>query len=225
MLPPSPPTPPEFWPTKPTNPSNIPRVALRMGDTSLLRRLATTTNKNRESELKMRTFGAAAVAVMAGFLVSCAPVPVRVAAAFNEADAKAMLPGGSSVTGSAFIRQQGGGVVSCAGGVVLLIPKTAYAGEWARHVYGADSGPGYRPAMLRGINFLDSDAFSRTVRTTNCDVSGRFNFDRVGDGCFYVVSKVTWTVGYETQGGSIMRSIELSGGEKKDIVLSPKSRS
>jgi hypothetical protein len=51
---------------------------------------------------------------------------------FDKAQAQRMLePGANSIRGSALMRQVGGGVVTCAGGQVFLMPVTEAAKEWA----------------------------------------------------------------------------------------------
>lgn len=165
------------------------------------------------------------MALTAIALSACGPATVKINAPFDENQAKAMLaPGKNQVSGSALIRQAGGGIVTCAGNMVLLMPVTEYAKQWARHVYGTDQN-GYRPTAGRGIEFEGADTFFKNVKSTNCDVEGKFTFQNIADGEFFVFTKINWTVqdqfGPVIQGGSIMRRIALSNGEKVETVLSP----
>lgn len=165
------------------------------------------------------------IALMAIALSACGPNKIKIAVPFDENQAKAMLaPGENQVNGSALIRQSGGGIVTCAGNIVILMPVTAYARQWAKHVYGTEQD-GYRPTAGLGLEFEGANTFFKNVKSTNCDVEGRFSFLNIADGEFYVFTKINWTVqdqfGPVIQGGSIMKKIALSGGEKVETVLSP----
>lgn len=155
-------------------------------------------------------------------LTGCANKPAVLATTFDlQAAEKQLQDGPNTVTGSALIRQSGGGVVTCAGGSVFLMPKTARAREWAFLVYGTSGPAGYRSASGRGISFDSTDRFFSTVRTATCDAQGNFKFARVGNGEFLLFTRITWMVGSSLQGGSIMRSVSLQNGESLDVVLSP----
>src|SRR6185295_686938 len=67
---------------------------------------------------------------------------VQLTSRFDEQEMKARLrPGKARISGNAFVRQNGGGVVTCAGSQVSLIPKTDYSAERIRAIYGnEDSG-------------------------------------------------------------------------------------
>jgi hypothetical protein len=147
---------------------------------------------------------------------------ITIKAPFDESQAKIMLlPGTNQIKGSGLIRQAGGGVVTCAGNNVILMPVTNCAREWAKHVFGSDIQGYYSTGMYRSITFSGADLFLNTVRLTNCDAAGFFNFTDVADGTFYVITRINWTVQNEIQGGSIMKSVTLSGGSKAEVTLSP----
>lgn len=141
---------------------------------------------------------------------------------FSLSEVEAQLkPGPNTVAGSAFVRQVGGGVVTCAGGSVYLMPITPYAREWAQHIY-ASQVEGYRPTQGRGIEFTNlSQQFAESIKTTTCNAQGFFEFSEVADGSYYAFTKVNWRVGGEIQGGSIMKSVAVRGGQKLNIVLAP----
>jgi hypothetical protein len=163
----------------------------------------------------------AALALM--LFTGCASKSVGLNTRFDSEAAKRQISDGTnSVRGSGLIRQAGGGVVTCAGNPVFLMPVTGTAKEWATHVYGSPQG-GYRPAGGRGVMFEGAEEFMSVVRTANCDVQGLFKFERVANGEFYVFTRVVWRVGGEMQGGSIMRPVDLTGGSSVDVVLSPSS--
>lgn len=154
-------------------------------------------------------------------LVGCGNRSAVLRAPFDEQAAQKQLTAGvNSIRGSALIRQQGGGVVTCAGNQVVLMPVTARAREWATEVFESTSG-GYRQAGGRGVVFDETDPFWRATREATCDAQGNFRFDGLPDGDFYVFTRITWRVGYNIQGGALMKSARLAGGVAHDVVLSP----
>ena len=81
--------------------------------------------------------------MLLALLTSCASTPsiVLVTNAFDAEEAALVFREGTgTISGSALIRQQGGGVVSCAGTTIMLLPATAYAAERIRALYGSTLG-------------------------------------------------------------------------------------
>ena len=147
--------------------------------------------------------------------------PIAIHASFNADEASALArPGVNMVSGSALIRQNGGGVVTCAGLPILLVPQTAYATERMTSIYG-NAQRGYN-SVNRKITFTpDPSTYMQMTRQTLCDAQGNFSFPDVADGSFYVISAITWAVGYAAQGGSLMQAVSVSGGQSQQVVLSP----
>ena len=134
-----------------------------------------------------------------------------------------LVPGGNAIRGSALIRQQGGGVVTCAGREVRLIPATAYARERMNLLYGSTT-QGYNPAFM-GRNLgeqAQNKEYLDATRRTTCDAQGFFRFDNVADGDYFVATAIVCQVRpYVSEGGALMHAVTLSGKEAKEIVLSP----
>ncbi|MCC2673071.1 MAG: Lipoprotein [Ramlibacter sp.] len=167
----------------------------------------------------MRVLAAVAAACV---LAGCATTTtVTLSQRFDAEVAEKMLkPGANAVTGSALIRQKGGGVVTCAGFKVHLVPVTAYAEERMRAIYGG----GKHADVSRRVTFTpDEPAYRQHTRETTCNAQGFFRFDNVSDGDFFVTSVVVWKVGqYEIpQGGGLMQRVTLKGGQTVDLTLSP----
>lgn len=158
---------------------------------------------------------------LAAMVTGCAPRVVNLSSSFDVGQAGRMTQKGVNIiTGSALIRQQGGGVVTCAGLPVSLIPSTAYADERIRVLYG-NNLRGYS-SVNQAVRFQpDPSTFYQLTKDTVCDAQGNFQFLNVADGTFYVVSRITWMVGYSAQGGSIMHQVTVQGGDAKQVVLSP----
>ena len=168
-----------------------------------------------------------AIALAAAVLLSgCAttqPRVVQMVFPFDDAAAaEAMKPGANAVKGNSFLRQRGGGVVTCAGAPVMLFPATRYAVERIKHLYG-NSRDGVRSvAQHREALQFEPDApgYKTAVRETRCDAQGNFSFDRVADGDWFVVTQVSWSTGpYNTEGGTLMQRFSLSGGETKSLII------
>ena len=126
-----------------------------------------------------------------------------------------------SVEGSAFFRTQGGDVRTCAGNEVSAVPVTPYASERMQFIYGNTSGGAY----IRKIDSAGSTPMDKNYRddalTTLCDVSGRFEFQDIPVGSYYVTSTVVWQVGYANHGGPVFKRIEVEEGKTTRVVVSP----
>lgn len=163
--------------------------------------------------------------LLAGALASgCASTPLNqpqhtIQAAWQDELATHIAQTGpNSVKGSGFMRQRGGGVVTCAGSQVSLIPATPYAIERLRVLYGSsESGTN----QVRAIKFIpDPPGYYSHMRQTKCDAQGNFNFEGVPDGDYFITLTVSWTVGYSAQGGNLMQRVRLSGGKAASVVMS-----
>ncbi|WP_123812187.1 hypothetical protein [Ottowia oryzae] len=168
--------------------------------------------------LKLLTITALSVA-----LLGCAAAPrkIEVSAPFNLEEAKAMLkPGKNSISGSAMMRQAGGGVVTCAGEEVNLVPETEYANQRIGKAYGS-TDRGYINVYQARIQIANPPGYLESTLKTRCDPQGKFTFKNVGDGNWFVVTGVIWLVGYSTEGGMLMERISLKGGQNHEIIMTP----
>lgn len=143
-----------------------------------------------------------------------APPKARLDLAFDAEHARRlMLPGTNIIRGSALLRQAGGGVVTCAGSEVFLIPATEYADRRMQMIYKGKS-------LSRGLTFESTPpGYFEISRATRCNAQGFFAFDRVGDGHFYVVTTVAWKAGYSIEGGALMQKVSPRDSEVLEIVL------
>jgi hypothetical protein len=146
-----------------------------------------------------------------------APITVTLNSTFNEEEAKNLLKDGTNtIQGNAFMRQLGGGVVTCAGNEVFLTPVTAYATERIVAIYG-NSEMGF---SQRHIQFIpDIKAYKDLAKKTQCNSQGNFKFDKVTDGTFYVVTSIRWQVANSIQGGVLMKKVSVKNGEVQDIIM------
>jgi hypothetical protein len=150
-----------------------------------------------------------------------APRAVVISAPFDAQQAQAMLaPGNNAITGSALMRQNGGGVVTCAGNEVFLIPATGYAQTRLGAIYGSSNmSPVYRPRL----DFQpDPPGYMSAMRTTRCNAQGFFTFDHLADGDFFVQVSIVWKTGaYIYEGGSLIQRVAVHGGQTIDVTMAP----
>ncbi len=158
---------------------------------------------------------------------------------FNEIQASRILEKGSNkITGSALIRQAGGGVVTCAGCEVFLYPATDYAKERFKILYGnidkayknltinyslpENKNRGYFDEDVNYIFIPEYEKYHEYSRKTMGDVQGYFEFDELCDGEYFIVTTILWGLSkQERQGGILMLRVTLKDDETKNVVLAP----
>lgn len=167
-------------------------------------------------------------ATLAALLAGCAAprATVQLQSPFDEQRARDLLADGTNtVKGSALLRQVNGGVVTCAGNEVTLIPATMYARERQASIYGpaivtSSMGP---PSMAQPpfpLFVPDVASYQQLAKKTRCDAQGFFRFERVASGEFFVTTHVTWRVSeYRIEGGALSKLVAVSDGSTADIVL------
>lgn len=164
-------------------------------------------------------------ATTAAVLTGCAaPVQQRpainISVPFDSAQASRLLQdGANTIKGNAFLRQRGGGVVTCAGSQVYLVPGTDYAKQRFAALYSGDGNTGINRRRIDPIFVPDSAEYKASVKTTKCDAQGNFVFDRVADGTFYLTTVVNWQVGGVNQGGHLMHRAQVKGVETLNLVM------
>lgn len=146
------------------------------------------------------------------------PQIINLTASFDIEQAKYIQDkGNNTIKGNAFLKQNGGGVVTCAGNGVDLIPITEYAKERIGKIY-SNTEKGF--SQNRGITFNpNSNDYRKYMKNTVCDSQGNFKFENIADGDYFITTVVTWNVGSMPQGGGLMQKVSLKNGELKEIVL------
>ena len=118
--------------------------------------------------------------------------------------------GDGSIVGQGFMRQVGGGVVTCAGAQVIAVPSTQYTRERFA-------------AALSGLQVNDPDAHTfatlGVTKLSRCDAQGNFTIENLRPGTWLVATDVTWMVGYSAQGGSVVGEAQVSEGKATQIIL------
>jgi len=142
---------------------------------------------------------------------------------FNASDvAWSSAPGTATVEGRAAISAAGEVPRTCAGGEAQLLPAGAYAAEMMRIVFGSDVR-GFAPRGSSRYPTNIAADFGSTVRRVGCDPEGRFRFDGVPAGRWYVFSNVIFrSAGAEApQGGALMQRIDVAEGARANVLLAP----
>jgi hypothetical protein len=157
------------------------------------------------------------VLALAG-VAGCVPTtpPMVVPATFDQrAGAWIMERGRGSISGQAFLRQRGGGIVTCAGALVEAVPVTAYSIERMRLMYQSTEQGVNRDRIIERAPL----EYDLQVRSSQCDAQGNYRISELPVGDYFIVTRVTWSVGNRQQGGSIMRRVRLAAGQNVDLIL------
>ena len=154
---------------------------------------------------------------------SAEPPRLEVASTFDVAEAAYIHETGEgTVEGRVFVRLWSGEEVHCAGQTVKLVPQTALARERLGHLYGET---GLRRHVRNPVKLEKPDPqYWDYMREAPCDDQGRFRFEGVADGGYFVVGSVSWRgLHGHWQAGSLMQAVEVRGGEAANLVLTPRS--
>lgn len=162
-----------------------------------------------------------AVALLVGLCACATPVPLQSHFEPREV-AWFSARGTGTIEGNAIARAYNGIVKTCAALPVTLFPVSTYAKERMRALYGS-AEEGFNPALMGRPAAFDNDdpAYLKTAKTTRCDAHGRFAFSELPDGDYFLVGEVTWRDRQAglLQGGYLMRRLQLSTGETKEVLL------
>lgn len=164
----------------------------------------------------------AIVVALAGCATQQQRPVVTIKSPFDEAQARSMLQEGTStIKGSAFLRQRGGGVVTCAGSGVTLVPATNYAKERFLTLYNGSIFSGVNSNRVNPVFVPDEPAYLALAKTTTCDAQGSFEFAGVKEGEFFITTTVVWQAGNMRQGGHVMKLVSVDRpGRTVSVVIS-----
>lgn len=133
--------------------------------------------------------------------------------------------GQNSIKGSALIRQNNGGVVTCAGSKTNLTPVMKYSTERINWIYKNSTKGFYRVVIMPTAVYTNENArYLELGRQTFCDAQGFFKFENIADGDYYLTTAILWNTGGNSitkEGGFLMLKVSVKDGETKDVVLSP----
>lgn len=126
--------------------------------------------------------------------------------------------GATRVDGHAFLKLPSGKPIFAVGETVRLIPATAYARERFEKLYGSAKfvAAANYPAQLPA-----DPAYGDYMRLTKSESSGRFSFENVAPGTYFVSTAVVWKPEGEflPRGGAVYEMVTVTGKEEKPIKL------
>ena len=156
------------------------------------------------------------IAVMCSAISSCVttqkPKTIALYDKFSVEDAQLIKkPGSGSIKVQAFMRQNGGGIVTAAGREITLLPFTTYTKQRISQLY---AGRLYIPVgEPKPIYESDPYVYKRLTRTQTADASGSTTFKNVADGRYFIATSVVWQVGQFYEGGGMYERVTVEDGE------------
>lgn len=163
----------------------------------------------------MRTLVILATLALAACQQTQAP-PVQIAASFDAKEAAFIKAQGTTrIDGHAFLKTPEGSVKNAVGEPVRLIPATAYARERFEKLYG---GKKFVPVAAYPRADETAPGYVEAQRVVKAESSGRFSFDNVGPGTYYIATQIVWTPeGSAPQGGAVWEQVTVTGREDKPV--------
>jgi hypothetical protein len=162
------------------------------------------------------------LAVVLGFLLAyagcsarkpvqeSAPPFVKMQTKFDYSEHEPYAKSGENgISGQAFLSQQGGSVVTCAGNRVLLLPATAYFREMFWHMIVARSEPEPLSNPYPSLKGM--------IRRAQCDADGNFSFSEIPDGTWFILTQVN-----AGAGGVLIAELILSNRRTTPVLLTDK---
>lgn len=170
----------------------------------------------------MKTFALAALVAMA--LAGCSSTrdapsdPVHANVPF-DANAAAFVrkPGTGVIQGHAFLKTSAGVIKNAGGELVRLVPVTAYSRNRFAQLY---LGRKFVPA--NAIPKVAPDpAYAAYTRTTKAESTGRFVFENVAPGAYYVATQNVWKKegAMTSEGGAFFETVTLTGKEDGPVKI------
>lgn len=162
----------------------------------------------------------ASVALSAAGVSACAstraPATPPVAIFDVTAFAWSTMSGPNAVSGQ--LAYAGGGRTWRCAGSVGLTPETPWTRQRFATLYGSTERAAAPAAVVRARTVAEaSDDYRAFVRNTTCDSAGRFRFDGLPDGAWFLISPAT--AGQEGDTVVLMRRVTTRGGQITDVRL------
>jgi hypothetical protein len=154
------------------------------------------------------------------------PVAVGIAATATLAEEPAFDPkaaafihkeGKAKIEGHAFVRRPDNAVENAVGQTVRLIPVTPYSEARFAQFYG---GKRFLPAWQ--IPKIEADPeYASYTRTTTSESNGRFRFENVAPGKYYIATQIMWRPkgNLFQEGGALWDMVTVTGKETKAIQV------
>ncbi|WP_353184260.1 carboxypeptidase regulatory-like domain-containing protein [Bosea sp. (in: a-proteobacteria)] len=163
--------------------------------------------------------GILALTALAGALVAGCVERKPGTVAFSAEEAAFIKKRGSGIiAGHAFRTKPSGVVVNAAGEVVRLVPATEFARERFANLYGKRK---YIPHAAYPRDDAVDPAYAAYTRTTKAESNGRFVFENVAPGSYFLTTQVVWgdEAAFSREGGSVYDMVTLTGKETEPVQV------
>ncbi|MBL8573227.1 MAG: carboxypeptidase regulatory-like domain-containing protein [Hyphomicrobiaceae bacterium] len=165
----------------------------------------------------------AAVVILAALALSACqstePKTVKIDSAFDpKAAAIIKAQGTTRIDGHAFIKKPSGTPAFAVGEIVRLVPATPYAKERFDKLFG---GKKFVAATAYPKAEDTDPRYAEFTRTTKSESSGRFSFENVAPGTYYVTTQIVWQPEENKphRGGAVYEIVTVTGREDKPIKV------
>jgi hypothetical protein len=152
------------------------------------------------------------------FCASCQSTRVENLVAFDATEAAFINKDGKvKIDGHAFVTNTSGRVINAAGQIVRLIPATTYARQRFAAIYGRGKW-----ILARNIPRPDSDPeYIKYTRETKSESNGKFSFEKVGPGEYFVVTQMTWKKedSLFSDGATMYETVRIVGAETEPVKV------
>ncbi len=156
--------------------------------------------------------------ILALVCASCQSTRIEHPLSFDASEAAFIRKEGkTTIEGHAFVTNGSGGVVNAAGQSVRLVPATAYSRQRFAAIYGSG-----KSIPARAIPRPDSDPdYIAYTRETKSESNGRFSFDKVAPGEYFVVTQMTWKKEDKLfiDGAAMYETVRIAGSEKDPVKV------
>jgi hypothetical protein len=128
--------------------------------------------------------------------------------------------GANTLNGAVAYRTKAKGAFTCAGGSVGLTPATPLSERRIVKLYGNTDRAIATVEEVRQRGAGDPPpAYGDYVRTVQCDAKGKFSFNGLPDGTWFLVVRARPLKGTVAQGVVMMRRVDAVGGGVQTITL------
>ena len=138
--------------------------------------------------------------------------------------------GNNTIRGDGFLMRRDGQIVKCSGRMVQLIPYGTYSQERVRLKYASQKFvrlPMYEHQVSQLYDFtyqgmyleLADRKYTEDIRSTTCNIDGKFNFKNIPSGEYFLETIISWGVGDFPQGGFVYEKVSIEPRENEEIYI------
>lgn len=156
---------------------------------------------------------------------------IEMDSAYSRSEVSWSLEGGNNtIRGDGFLMRRDGQVVKCSGRMVQLIPYGTYSEERMRLKYASRKYarlPMYEHQLSQLHDFtyqgmyleLADPKYTEDIRSTTCNIDGKFNFKNIPSGEYFIETIISWGVGDFPQGGFVYEKVSIEPRENEEIYI------